>query len=196
MQPSLVAASQLILIITIVDAVNPSPGCSLDSPPLTSGSWSQVVSFDGVDRTHEYSYPDNSNTNNSPAKLLLYFHGWGGSPSECGSTCTEASQRGYATIAMEGIGGESSNNNSWKFSGSVDSGSGSDDKVVDSIVQKAATVDALDAGDRTCNTDAYDVSELYTDVCIYILYLLQNVLHTCLSHIYIFISFSMLLRLW
>ena len=194
--PSLVAmsTSQLILIILwtsiiIVDALNPSPGCSLDSPTQTSGSWSQVVNFDGVDRTHEYSYPDNNITNNGPAKLLLYFHGWGGSPSECGSTCTEASNRGYATVSMEGIGGESDNNNSWRISGSVDSGSGSDDKVVGGIFQKAASDDALNADDRTCNTDAYDVSKLY-----FIVYLCFSTLY-CVANAFGQFIISMLLRL-
>ena len=88
-----------------------------------------------------------------------------------------------------GIKSRICNYNNWRISGSVDSGSGSDDKVVDGIFQKAASDDALNADDRTCNTDAYDVSKLY-----FIVYLCFSTLY-CVANAFAQFIISMLLRL-
>jgi len=47
-----------------------------------------------------------------------YFHGWGGNSGSCGSTCSTASNRGFATISLQGIGGENGDRNSWNGFGS------------------------------------------------------------------------------
>ena len=104
----------------------------------------------------------------------MFFHGWGGNSGSCGSTCTAASNRGYATISMTGIGGRGSNN-SWKGFGSNDSGQGDSPGLANGWVGKNSTTDDVlspytepgnqgceEENDRTCNTNAYKV-KCYSD---------------------------------
>ena len=147
-----------IILLTIIASVlaasvatDPSPGCSLSK---TSGFWTSKVHFDGESYTHAYTYPSEASENN-PAPLILFFHGWGGSSQDCGNSCTLATERGYATIALTGIGSENGDLNSWNGFGSTQSGTGS------------ALKEALTAGeeycgdekenDRTCDLDAYEL---------------------------------------
>jgi poly(3-hydroxybutyrate) depolymerase len=141
----------LLLAAAALSSAEPSPGCS---QPQTSGSWTNEVPFDGGSYTHAYTYPDSASEDN-PAPLILFFHGWGGSSSDCGNSCNTATKRGYATIAMTGIGEEYGELNSWNGFGSTSSNTG------------AALPEALVAGDeycsdekendRTCNLDAYEL---------------------------------------
>jgi hypothetical protein len=50
----------------------------------------------------------------TPSALLLFFHGWGASPTTCGALCdAEAPAAGFVALSMQGIG------SSWNGSGSV-----------------------------------------------------------------------------
>ena len=54
----------------------------------------------------------------TPSPLMLYFHGWGGSHTECGSFCTsEAADVGFITVSLTGLGG--SGWSSWNGFGST-----------------------------------------------------------------------------
>ena len=132
-------------------AADPSPGCSLSQ---TSGSWTNKVEFNGGLYEHAYTYPDSASENH-PAPLILFFHGWGGSSSDCGNSCSLATERGYATIALTGIGSEYGDLNSWNGFGSTQSGTGaaSDDALVpgDKYCGDASE------NDRICNVDAYEL---------------------------------------
>jgi hypothetical protein len=70
------------------------------------------IPFDGGLYTHAYTYPDSASEDN-PAPLILFFHGWGSSSSVCGNSSDTATKRGYATIAMTGIGEKYGELNSW-----------------------------------------------------------------------------------
>ena len=134
--------ASLALLAKAVSAVTPSPGCSVISPPNpASGSWDANVDFLGTDYSHKYSYPSQVN---GPVPLLMYFHGWGGGSGSCGSTCTSADERGYATISLTGIGGENGDNNSWNGFGSTESG------------VEVAIDGALTAGTDNCGDDRED----------------------------------------
>ena len=130
---------------------DPSPGCSL---PQTSGSWTSNVPFDGGSYKHAYTYPDTSSSDN-PAPLILFFHGWGLDYTECGSTCDRATQRGYATIALTGIGGDTGNMNSWNGFGSTQSSSGVADAPESALVAGEQYCEDERENDRTCDLDVY-----------------------------------------
>jgi hypothetical protein len=140
-----------LLAAAALSSAEPSPGCS---QPQTSGSWTNEIPFDGSSYTHAYTYPDSASEDN-PAPLIMFFHGWGGSSSDCGNSCATAAKRGYATIAMTGIGEAYGELNSWNGFGSTASNTG------------VALPEALIAGDeycgdekendRICDLDAYEL---------------------------------------
>jgi poly(3-hydroxybutyrate) depolymerase len=150
------------LLSTII--AESSPGCSLLQ---TSGSWTSDVSFDGESYTHAYTYP-NGLSNNQPAPLILYFHGWGGSSADCGvNSRTSATERGYATIALTGMGGENGDLNSWNGFGSTQSNTGM--ASGEALVAGTEYCDEEGENDRTCDLDAYElgcykVSLSYNDI--------------------------------
>ena len=133
--------ASLALLATTATAVTPSPGCSPTFSPPNPASWDEPITFLGTDYSHKYSYPSQAS---DPVPLLMYFHGWGGGSGSCGSTCTSADERGYATISLTGIGGENGDYNSWNGFGSTESGSG------------VAAPDALTAGTDNCDGDSED----------------------------------------
>jgi poly(3-hydroxybutyrate) depolymerase len=138
------------LLSTII--AESSPGCSLLQ---TSGSWTSDVSFDGESYTHAYTYP-NGLSNNQPAPLILYFHGWGGSSADCGvNSRTSATERGYATIALTGMGGENGDLNSWNGFGSTQSNTGM--ASGEALVAGTEYCDEEGENDRTCDLDAYEL---------------------------------------
>ena len=149
---SLMRTVGLIHAVTLTTA-DPSPGCSL---PQKSGSWTTNVPFDGGSYEHAYTYPDTASSDN-PAPLILFFHGWGGDSTECGSTCDRATERGYATIALTGIGEDSGDWNSWNGFGSTQSSSGVADAPELALVAGEQYCDDETENDRTCDLDAYEV---------------------------------------
>ena len=157
----LYCASISSLVSTRIDATTLSAGCSNPSTP-PPGFWDADRKYDGVNRSHRYSYPSTgifaSDDIAVPAPLMLYFHGWGGSSQSCGSTCNDANERGYATISLTGFGSEDGWSNSWSGFGSVESGTGSADAPVEALMVGDGYC-AGDSGedDRICNVQNYDV---------------------------------------
>ncbi|KAL9179207.1 hypothetical protein ACHAXT_008497 [Thalassiosira profunda] len=136
--------------LTDVVALRPSAGCASTNPIQGALEWDATTAFDGGAYSHKYSLP--SEYGATPVPLLLFFHGWGGNSGSCGSTCSTASDRGYATISLTGIGGKG-HSNSWNGFGSNDSGLGLADAPVDAQSVPGCPLE----DDRTCNTNAYRV---------------------------------------
>jgi polyhydroxybutyrate depolymerase len=90
----------------------------------------------GVTRTFRVHVP-NGFKNDSPAPLILVFHGWGGNEDEFlgfKSVTSLADKRGYILVAPRGLGSAApdNSNNSWTFRGSA---TGVDGDGVNSEVQ-------------------------------------------------------------
>ena len=129
-----------------VSALAPSDGCGMAS--ISSGTY--TMSHGGLTRTYRVHVPTGYD-NNTPAPMVVYFHGWGGNEAELISNkqaTKAANQRGYILLAARGIGsGPPDNNyNSWSFSGSTDGldGDGVNPSApgdTDAICDEAGTTD-------------------------------------------------------
>mmetsp|Transcript_24482 Transcript_24482/g.48810 ORF Transcript_24482/g.48810 Transcript_24482/m.48810 type:complete len:622 (+) Transcript_24482:134-1999(+) len=157
---SALPALKVFLGLNLCSATQLSPGCfsSVDLPHSALDQWSEKVSFGGSEYTHRYSLPgiySHDDEDPAPVPLLLFFHGWGGDSSDCSSTCREASDRGYATVSLTGIGSEYGELNSWNGFGSTQSSTNS----APALEMNAPEVicGAPEENDRTCNVDAYEV---------------------------------------
>jgi len=89
-------------------------------------TWTIDKTFDGDNYSHIISLPSNYDFN-KPSPLLLYFHGWTGSASDCGRYCSQASEQGFVTVSLTGMG-DPSIGNSWNGFGSTKS-PGPDGKI-------------------------------------------------------------------
>jgi len=100
-------------------AAPPADGCGRDG--WRSGSY--TIGHGGVTRTFRVHVPAGFK-NDSPAPLVLIFHGWGGDENEFlgfERVTSLADQRGYILVAPRGLGSAAPDNskNSWTFSGSA-----------------------------------------------------------------------------
>ena len=83
----------------------------------------KLTTHGGVTRAFRVVVPD-SHDANTPAPLVLAFHGWGGNEDEFlnnNTVITESEARGYIVVAPRGLGAGPPDNSwaSWAFSGST-----------------------------------------------------------------------------
>lgn len=107
-----------MLAPTLGEAATSSPGCAM---ALASGTYQ--MKDQAVTRTYRVFVPSGYERN-TPAPLVMVFHGWGGNEDEFLGDKTVrrlADQRGYILVAPRGLGstGPDSNPNSWSFRGST-----------------------------------------------------------------------------
>ena len=100
------------------DSADPT-GCGAET--YTSGNY--TLEHGGVTRAFRVVVPD-SHDANTPAPLVLAFHGWGGNEDEFlnnNTVITESEARGYIVVAPRGLGAGPPDNSwaSWAFSGST-----------------------------------------------------------------------------
>ena len=100
-------------------AATPSAGCGSDG--WRSGSY--TMDHGSITRTFRVHVPKGFR-NDTPAPLVLIFHGWGGNEDEFlgfKSVTRLADKRGYILLAPRGLGSADpdNSNNSWTFSGSA-----------------------------------------------------------------------------
>ena len=99
MKFSLLTLRSLLLTVTV-----PATAASV-CPDWSSRSAGETwdASVPGVDGTHRISLPASYVPGGTPVPVILYYHGWGGSPSGGDSFCQSAGDRGYACIRIQGM---------------------------------------------------------------------------------------------
>ena len=111
MHAAMLRWSALLTLSTTI-AASPSAGCDLDTQ---AGAQTLVLPFASGTYEHAIAVPDGFA---GPRPLLLYLHGWGGDSGECGATCGRATDRGFVTVALTGVG--PSGWSSWNSPGAGD----------------------------------------------------------------------------
>ena len=112
----------LALLAAVLDSARAAPppaGC--EPGGLSSGAY--TMDHGGVTRNFRLHVPEGFE-NDTPAPLVLVFHGWGGDENEflaIDSVTSQAGRRGYILAAPRGLGAGAPDhgNNSWTFSGSA-----------------------------------------------------------------------------
>jgi len=93
-----------------------SAGCGAAAAALETFA----TTFNGDTYTHELTLPASSPEDHgaaSPRALAVYFHSWGGEPSEARPFAAVAAARGVATLAVQGVG--DAGWRSWNAAGSA-----------------------------------------------------------------------------
>lgn len=118
----------------VVDGVRPSAGCFKEDKDTTPEYLGKIKSFPKFtkfntelpgtqERTHQMIVPEDYNptSSGSPAPVILWFHGWGGTLESYGlpKMLQNAASNGFVTVALRGYG--SSGYESWRHGGSTNS---------------------------------------------------------------------------
>ncbi len=107
------------LAVLSASVAAPSSGCG--AAGLIGGTY--TMKHGDLTRTYRVHVPSGYEANH-PARLMLLFHGWGGSENEFlddSTVIAQANARGYILVAPRGLGGDAPDHrrNSWTFRGSA-----------------------------------------------------------------------------
>ncbi|MFM7203021.1 MAG: alpha/beta hydrolase family esterase [Myxococcota bacterium] len=117
---TLILLSMLLFSAAVTSTAQAGSSRGCGTPGLLSGTY--TLSHNGLSRTYRIQVPSGYDPN-TPAPLIVAFHGWGGDENELLSSrvvAQESNARGFIVVAPRGLGSGAPDTsyNAWTFRGS------------------------------------------------------------------------------